>query len=311
MDEYTIERISREKLTDLISIFRASFGRDISLEELHRKYDTDFLGQSYIGFIAYAPVTREPAAYYGVFPMEVMIDDKKYLIAQSGDTMTHPRHQGKGLFIKLAKQTYELCKALDIKAVFGFPSESSYPGFVKKLNWQHPENIQTYSLWVYTVPLSAMLKVRLTRLLYSLWKNFVLSFYRKGNFFQTSVSKNQNDYIFRSEKFWDYKLRNDSNRCLKIGGADVVLKTGVSLGIGDIHVSSVHDYAKAVRGITRLAFLLGTPSVSFYVSPDVLLDTYLKGKYVAKPGLAVGYLNFDAPPDMARLKYTYFDFDTF
>ncbi|HEY3402085.1 MAG TPA: GNAT family N-acetyltransferase [Ohtaekwangia sp.] len=311
MEEYSIERISREKLADLISIYRAAFGRVITEEELEKKYDTAFLGQSYVGYIAYATATREPAAYYGVFPMQVMLEGQYHLIAQSGDTMTHPRHQGKGLFTRLAKETYALCREVGITAVFGFPSESSYPGFVKKLDWKHPENIQTYTLWVYTLPLSALLKIRSLAFLYTWWVKFVLLFYKRGKLFQSSVARYQSQYIYRSEAFWAYKLRNTTNQCICIAGKNVILKNGIMLGIGDIDGSGADNFDSVLKGIKRLAFFLGNPRISFYVSPTVPLDTYLKKKFKVRQGLAVGYLNFSEAVDLAPLKYTYFDFDTF
>ncbi|MBX2912897.1 MAG: GNAT family N-acetyltransferase [Cyclobacteriaceae bacterium] len=309
--EYNIERISRERLQDLIPVFKGAFKRNVTIAELKAKYETGFLGLSYLGYIAYYTPDRQPAAYYGVFPMEAIIEGKHHVIVQSGDTMTHPNHQGKGLFVKLAKQTYELCVQLGISGVFGFPSESSYPGFVRKLRWQHHENIENYTAWVYTLPLSTFLKVKYLRFLYHGWVRFILSFYPSGKRFESLVLRNSTTGIARSADFWEYKLRNPDNVCLRVGGTSVILKTGVSLRIGDIDLSNKNKFDKAFTHLKWLAFFLGMPRISFYCSPGTMLGKVLRTKLVPKPGLAIGYLNFQKGIDLAPLKYTYFDFDTF
>src|SRR6185295_4439504 len=87
-----------------------------------------------------------PAAFYGVFPVLVLISGKEVLAAQSGDTMTHRDHQKKGLFIKLAQRTFETCREKGIELVFGLPNSNSYHGFTKKLNWQHKDDIGRFDL---------------------------------------------------------------------------------------------------------------------------------------------------------------------
>ena len=61
----------------------------------------------------------------------------RVLAAQSIDTMTHPRSQGKGVFTKLANACYGIAKERGIQLLYGFPNPSSYPGFVRKLGWKH------------------------------------------------------------------------------------------------------------------------------------------------------------------------------
>lgn len=308
---YVTERISKNRLKDLIPLFKTAFNQDKSEEELLYKYDTSFTGQSYLGFIAYTEEDLQPAAYYGVFPLEARISGKTCLVAQSGDTMTHPEHRGKGLFVKLAKLTYELCVQQGIQGVFGFPSESSYPGFVKKLGWQHHENIENYTAWIYTLPLSTLLKVKHLKFLYRGWVKIILAFYSSGKCFESSVLRNSMAGIARTSDFWEYKLRNSDNVCLRVGGASVILKISVSLGVGDMDLSNENKFDRIFTHLKWLAFFLGTPRISFYCSQNTWMSDVLKAKLVAKPGLAIGYVNFQKEVDLAPLKYTYFDFDTF
>ncbi|MBX7203773.1 MAG: GNAT family N-acetyltransferase, partial [Bacteroidia bacterium] len=113
MSDYRIERISEERLKDLIQLYKASFGKTYPINYLKNKFNTQYTGVSFVGYLAYDPA-GQPAAYYGVFPCHIRYNGRQILSAQSGDTMTHPAHQGKGLFTKLAKLTYELAKELNI-----------------------------------------------------------------------------------------------------------------------------------------------------------------------------------------------------
>src|SRR4030095_10457568 len=144
-EEYTFERISASRLYDIKLLYLDSFGEDVSMDFVEKKYDTSAFGVRDIGYIAYDNVGI-PAAYYGVFPCRALVRGNVYLTAQSGDTMTHPNHRGKGLFVKLAKMTYELAKENGIKFVFGFPNDNSLPGFVKKLGWKCDENLNVYNI---------------------------------------------------------------------------------------------------------------------------------------------------------------------
>ncbi len=85
--------------------------------------------------------TGEVGAFYGITPEEYLINGEPKLIYQSMDTMTHPNYRNRGLFIKLAKETYNhaynVNKHLEL---IGIPGSNSYHGFVKKLEWKNPVN---------------------------------------------------------------------------------------------------------------------------------------------------------------------------
>jgi Acetyltransferase (GNAT) domain len=58
------------------------------------------------------------------------------IMAMSCDTMTHPAYQKQGMFVTLAKELYEdIATRERVTTVWGFPNDSSHPGFVGKLGW--------------------------------------------------------------------------------------------------------------------------------------------------------------------------------
>jgi hypothetical protein len=88
-----------------------------------------------VGFVAYHE--GNVAGFYGVIPENFMVNGEKTVVYQSMDTMTHPNYQRQGLFINLAKKTYQHLIERDGEVfIIGFPGVTSHPGFVKKLDWK-------------------------------------------------------------------------------------------------------------------------------------------------------------------------------
>ena len=82
------------------------------------------------------------AGLYTVWPVRLRLGNEVVLGGQSMDTMTHPDYQGQGLFTKLALVCYEMAAARGYEALYGFPNPLSYPGFVRRLNWDHTGGVR-------------------------------------------------------------------------------------------------------------------------------------------------------------------------
>lgn len=75
-------------------------------------------------------------AHYACVPASVKVTGIKRRAILSLNTATHPDFQGRGLFTRLADQTYEAATALGIDLVFGVANAKSTQGFVRKLGFQ-------------------------------------------------------------------------------------------------------------------------------------------------------------------------------
>lgn len=87
-----------------------------------------------VGFNAYAGETL--AAHYVTQPMEAVIHGSRHSGLLSLNTATHPGHQGKGLFVKLADRTYQHAAEHGYDFVIGVANQNSVHGFTKKLGFQ-------------------------------------------------------------------------------------------------------------------------------------------------------------------------------
>lgn len=75
------------------------------------------------------------AAHYVCVPAQARLFGKDCRVLLSLNTATHPDFQGKGLFTRLAEQTYAAGAGQQFDAVYGVANANSTPGFLKKLGF--------------------------------------------------------------------------------------------------------------------------------------------------------------------------------
>ncbi|OGS79814.1 MAG: hypothetical protein A3D31_07630 [Candidatus Fluviicola riflensis] len=305
--EYTSLRVSPETIPDLITIAESAFGVQLNKSTLLRKFDTQFTGAAYLGIIA-RNENQFPSAYYGVFPVKVIIENRSYLVAQSGDTMTHKLHQGKGLFVRLAKETYQLAAENGVQLVFGFPNSNSYPGFVKKLNWQHNVDLTKFSKKIYTLPMAGL--AAKYGWIGNCYRLLLSKRLRTRDYFQSSIIASGQNGVERDLDYWNYKAYSP-NFTFRAAGVKVWAKIDGVLQIGDIEYKESADYEKVLKKIARWAFSRGCHKIVFQCSNDTWLSGILTKNYSSEKGLPVGYVNLTEDFPAFELKFSLADFDTF
>lgn len=310
--DYRIEQISPSCFKDIILLYEVCFHTKINEEFLNQKLNTQAFGASFLGYIAYDK-NGQPAAYYAVYPCYLTNGNEKFLAAQSGDTMTHPDHRGQGLFVLLAEKTYDLCKASNVRCVFGFPNENSYPGFVRKLNWQHVDDMRSYVVRVKSLPWIRVQKAfPFLERFHGFWCKFVLNLVPKGEVFKASTVTNGNIGIDHSQEFFNYKSYGN-NQMIRLGKSNVWVKTDVSfLWIGDMSCEQGEEIARTIKKLKRITFFCGLTHLRITLSSDVFLESFFKqhGK-VMEAKYPVGVLSFDEEMDFANCKFVTGDNDTF
>lgn len=106
-----------------------------------KKFSFDYLDWQYrlnphgevVGYDAY--LGEELAAHYVCIPVLYEMYGKQVKGLLSLNTATHPKHQGNGLFTRLAKKTYETALADGYQFVIGVANQNSSYGFLKKLGF--------------------------------------------------------------------------------------------------------------------------------------------------------------------------------
>lgn len=307
--EYHFERLNKNLLNNLVVLYYEVFKIKTTISFLEKKYNTAYTGTSFIGYLA-LDSENNPVAYYGVFPMIVEIDTNKFICAQSGDTMTHPKHQGKGLFITLAKLTYELASLEGVKFVFGFPNNNSFPGFSKKLNWTFNEKISKIEINVHTIPLAKVAKK----------VNFLSPAYKKYcNLFISQKSINESmfgkfkkdldsiaytkDYLNYKSYFEHYYMAGD--------GWQIVFKIDGLLWIGLLDCNDIPMLIYVVNKLKKICFILGINKIVYLGSPNNLVVKQLSTIKKPKEHYNIGFLKLDNKINAEKVCYSSFDIDTF
>lgn len=141
MAELEIREVTRDDLPLLRGLYAATKNR-LRPEEYDRWrfFDTPW-GDSPAMIAVDGDVC---AALYIVWPAMLRLGDEDVLGAQSMDTMTHPDYRGRGLFVGLAEECFAVAKSRGIEVVYGFPNASSYPGFVRRLNFDHVGDVVSW-----------------------------------------------------------------------------------------------------------------------------------------------------------------------
>ncbi|MBK27074.1 MAG: hypothetical protein CME70_23925 [Halobacteriovorax sp.] len=110
------------------------------------QYKANPMGESFIDLAVDKEDSSKLAGHYAVISYQMNIEAKISHVAQSLDTFTSGDYRRQGIFVALAEKTYENSLNNGVEYIFGFPNESSYPGFVKKLKFIDPFGFDLYKL---------------------------------------------------------------------------------------------------------------------------------------------------------------------
>ncbi|MBK8499336.1 MAG: GNAT family N-acetyltransferase [Flavobacteriales bacterium] len=306
--EYRIERITPEAYPHLVTLMRRCFDTAPSLDRVRSKFNTAAFGAANIGYIAYA-IDGEPAAYYGVFPVRVRLAGGDHLAAQSGDTMTDPAHQKKGLFIRLAMRTYELAQANGVRFIFGFPNENSRPGFERRLTWRFTGHLQDYRLTARIFPLCELAhKFKVLQPLYlRLIERRSRALKADGPLF---IDGGPISICIRDEGFYSYKEAMGA-RWIVVHGVRMLVKPEVHLYVGEILFGEGMDPYRLRRALLHAAKKFLCRRIICTFSTTHPLYGFMSRVSSPEEGLPIGHLDLGSALPISDLAYSRADLDTF
>jgi hypothetical protein len=309
--EYSIVRLSRDNLADVAKLHKEVYGASAPADHFPQKYDTAYTGVEYAGFIAYN-TDKIPVAYYGVIPCFIQYQDKIILAAQSADTMTHPKHRYKGMFVDLSKKTFELCRELAIRLIFGFPNQNSYHGAINKLGWKMTGAMNCFTIPVKTLPFEAISKrIAILKKLYKRYSLFVL----KGNIspgpgVANSVIADGFAGVCRSEAYLQYKTYSPS-KIIVVDDAKIWVSTKYGLMIGDIEGLNRINFNAVIHKLKSIARKLGMRQIQFHCSPGTSLHDLFADHYKANPSYPMFFQDFGSAITPEQVRFTFADIDIF
>lgn len=301
--EYSVTRLRKDNLGDLAILYSEVYKIVRSGDYFIKKYNTAYTGLENVGFIAYSKEGK-PIAYYGVIPCFILFENELILAAQSADTMTHPEHRCKGMFTELSNITFDLCQQLNIKLIFGFPNQNSYPAMINRLGWIETEKISRFTIPVNTIPGRFFFQNR------KKYQERILSkllLPQKG--LLNSVIADGYAGIYRDNAYYQYKTF-EKTYVIKTRSADVWIKINKELVIGDITLTANRgkDFFDEIK---TLAKELNLNKISFQVCSDCHLHDLFASCYKTIPSFPVLFKDFGSGLTLKKIKFTFGDIDIF
>jgi predicted N-acetyltransferase YhbS len=139
--EWTIRPGTPDDTDAVQELFRVVFGYDRGRGHHAWKFGANPAGPP---VLALAEHSGQVVGQYALWPTRLRIGKDVLLGAQSLDTMTHPDFRGQGMFTRLARECMAYAEERGVDVLFGFPNAASYPGFVRKLDWDHVGDVPQY-----------------------------------------------------------------------------------------------------------------------------------------------------------------------
>lgn len=279
--KFIIEKLSEDNVKDVQYLFLVAFQTNVSEEFIRNKHINCGGPHNYIGYLAYDSVSREPAAYYAVYPGYMLYDNKQILVAQSGDTMTNPKFQKQGLFVELAKITFEYCEKIGIEMITGLPNSNSYHGFIKHLGFEEfPKFVNLCFLQNKFEFHRFTKRSKIALKLHQSYAKFIFYiFFRKCNHFENSNQQESNLAFMEHDKDY-YMLKNSRNNLfIRIKKVNIWLRIeGNNIAISDIDLDNKQAFKLAsILAILRLlTFITGFRFLNFNAAPNGYLYSKIK-----------------------------------
>ena len=310
---YKIQELTETDYDKIRYLYRNCFNITLTKKEFYRKYFNDNKFRT-IGYFA-IDSNGQTGGFYGVFKDNLTYQNKSYMVAQSGDTMTHPAHQKKGLFLMLAKATYNKCIEDGIALIFGFPNKQSYHGFSTKLDWTFNGSMRRWTFSVNSFPWCELTTIN--RQLKSAYRKFAEHKIRQYKIKPTRIIADQFNtsyelgMIEKSLAFFNFKLDNPSVQLLQFRDFTLLVKFDNHLIIGDIGYKNELYATELMNCITQLGELIGCRKVVISLSLNHWANSIIENYQTSEDGLPIGFLNFNTDIDPSKIAFSYSDFDTF
>lgn len=309
-NDYTIKRISRDNVKDIVYLMKSVHGTSKSEDFYHNKLNTIYADAQYIGYFAYSD-EGEPAAFYVVYPTLLSNGEKEFIGAQSGDTITNPKHQRKGLFKRLANLTYILAAKNNIEVIFGFPNNNSAFAFFNRLGWVETSKFQYVSLEFKNLNLYNILhKFFALRFMYKMYYGIVKLMYQTTpfNMNETSLTKS---IVSRKKEYYSYKKNFSDTHFIQVNNFVFWVKLDNGIVIGDVARFEVNteNQTNFFASVKKLASLMGVKNVRIFFNRDSFLKEVFINHNTKEAELFCGHKAL--VEKKFSFLYSYSDLDTF
>jgi hypothetical protein len=136
---YSIEPVDikdPEVEAQLIDLIKDSFGMDSPISKGHLFKNTTYQGSTKSTMFFAAKEDGKIIGCNGFMSTDFIYNDKITAAYQSCWSATHPKHQGRKIFVNIINESKVILKDQGGAFIYGVPNNNSYPIFVKKLGFK-------------------------------------------------------------------------------------------------------------------------------------------------------------------------------
>lgn len=307
--EFRYERVNEHKTADLQQLFAEVFHRSISTEYMCRKYAAVYPGKGWYGCLAYHK--NKPVAFFGTVVVQTVYRGETVFSGQVVDSMTAPDYLKKGLYTRLAKQTFEWLQQDGVAFVWGFANQDSEAAVTKKLDFVFEHRLTAFRLTQGEWLLGKISGKLFPRVVHDRAER-ILKKYRVLADFKGSVTYDSEAVTLdRSPVYFAYKSYT-SNWVIELEGTRFWVKISNGLLIGDVEYTSTDVLRKGMDALLRIVRKYRLGKVYFHgIAPSVFTQVLDEFQPVKTPSWSLCYHNFSCRFPLEKLAVTLGDIDTF
>ncbi|MFN8348949.1 MAG: GNAT family N-acetyltransferase [Spirosomataceae bacterium] len=306
---YRIERVNSSHYSALAQLLRTATHTPFTAEHLQKKYATEFLGASNVGYLAFDGDLAVSHQMGMVLPL--LHQGKSCLSLQSCDSATHPDYRKKELWATLNRYLFHQAPLENTMGIIGLPNQHSYHLLLNKLGYSVAGMFRSYTIPIHTIPfwrISHKLKCNDSFIQYA-EKN--LKKHEIPPFTFSSFDPNEHLIVYRTPAYLAYKMQMGS---FFIELSDTAFWIKIRLGdlfIGDLKTPSETHFDKAMTQLKALCFRSGLKNITFQSQAGSFEESLFAEKYEAPETMPMVYKAFEPQVPYHLLKCTYADLDTF
>lgn len=305
---YRYERLSKDNIHHLKELYRLVFKKNISVDFLKKKYNTEYIGKSFLGHIAFD--NQRPVAYGGFVPFRIQYKDIIEIGAQAVDAMSLKEVRGHGLFKNILQLNEELLKSEEINFGYGFANQDSEPVFVHKFNWVSNQRMVAFMVPIRVFPSGKILnKLSVHKIQKKRIEEVLKPFLIKEPFINP-FSIGDTGYTAYNEDFFRYKIYTE-NYLIKLDGIKVWLKADRTLSIGNIEDCTKEEFLMTILKLKMLGKKMGFDKMILQYAANSNQVSYLAEIY--QPIRATGIIlkPFSTSIPLEKILFANGDIDTF
>lgn len=139
-ESFSIVRLSEKWLPQVHALFSEARNLHFPKDYFLKKYQAREPNLSFVCLLA-LDHDQKPAGFVGIVARKMAYGKETFWGGEFLDVVTHPKHRGKGLFVRLSNQVVELAKSLGMELLFSTPNHQSGPIMQHKLGWKIHETL--------------------------------------------------------------------------------------------------------------------------------------------------------------------------